>query len=286
MEDSKNLDHQDEIQDKNINKEELEISNRKPESTENTDNVLNPNKNLTENNIYKKNNKILEDDKNKELTTKINADLDNSNNKIKSSNNELIKEKITKDSKSSIKVPNSNSATSKSAENEDKDGNEKNLEVKKKDTLKVKSNANIDKNNTKEISTTIPVKAKTKPVKEPPIEKKPFIEFVNDHLIPEIKNEFKLKGKEINKINLEKTHRPIAEDICWVIYCEIKDTCNFWLSFEKDDITSLKSFSLCKNYEKPSIIESFLIDEKKITLKLIISRILQRLNGQKLIGAN
>ena len=71
-----------------------------------------------------------------------------------------------------------------------------------------------------------------------------------------------------------------------VIYCEINDTCNFWLSFEKDDITSLKSFSLCKNYEKPSIIESFLIDEKKITLKLIISRILQRLNGQKLFGAN
>ena len=101
-----------------------------------------------------------------------------------------------------------------------------------------------------------------------------------------IRDRFKLKGKEVKKINIQKTHRPIAEDICWVIYCEIKDTCNFWLSFEKDDITSLKSFSLCKNYEKPSIIESFLIDEKKITLKLIISRILQRLNGQKLIGAN
>ena len=109
---------------------------------------------------------------------------------------------------------------------------------------------------------------------------------MNDYLIPEIKNEFKSRGKEVNKIILQKTHRPIAEDICWVIYCEINDTCNFWLSFERDDITSLKSFSLCKNYEKPSIIESFLIDEKKITLKLIISRILQRLNGQKLIGAN
>ena len=109
---------------------------------------------------------------------------------------------------------------------------------------------------------------------------------MNDYLIPEIKNQFKLIGKEVNNINLQKTNRPIAGDICWVIYCEINDTCNFWLSFEKDDITSLKSFSLCKNYEKPSIIESFLIDEKKITLKLIISRILQRLNGQKLIGAN
>ena len=129
-------------------------------------------------------------------------------------------------------------------------------------------------------------KPKLKPKKEIPIEKKPFIEFINDHLIPEIKNEFKNLGKAITVINIEKTNRPISEDICWVIYCEVPETCNFWLSFEKDDILSPKSFSLCKNYEKPSIIESFLIDEKKITLKLIISRILQRLNGQKLIGAN
>ena len=130
------------------------------------------------------------------------------------------------------------------------------------------------------------IKEKIKPVKAIPIEKKPFEEFINDHLIPELKNELKSKGKKVSEINLKKTERPISGDICWVIYCEISDTCNFWLSFEKDDITSLKSFSLCKKYEKPSIIESFLIDEKKITLKLIISRVLQRLNGQKLIGAN
>ena len=97
---------------------------------------------------------------------------------------------------------------------------------------------------------------------------------------------FNEKGREITNIQMENTNRPIAGDKCWVIYCEIKDTCNFWLSFDKDDISSPKSFSLCKTNEKPSIIESFLIDEKKITLKLIISRILQRLNGQKLIGAN
>ena len=136
------------------------------------------------------------------------------------------------------------------------------------------------------IQKPLDVKPKVKPKKEIPIEKKPFIEFINEHLIPEIINEFKNRGKIIDVINIKKTNRPISEDICWVIYCEVHETCNFWLSFEKDDITSLKSFSLCKNYEKPSIIESFLIDEKKITLKLIISRILQRLNGQKLIGAN
>ena len=358
MEDSKNLDHYDEIPDKNTYKEELEIKNKEPESKENVDVKLNQNKNLNininKNNIHKQNNKVLEDDKNKEFIPKLIENSDKSNNKTDSSNNELIKEKTIEDSKSSIEEtnldlstnksaiivdtvdkeenleenkktilnvksngiidkgnnsneqsndklikekitedtklifeePNLDSGTSKSADNVAKVDKDKKLEANKNAILKVKSSANIDKNNNKEISTASPIKTKVKPVKEPPIEKKPFLEFVNDYLIPEIKNEFKLKGKEVNKINLQKTNRPIAEDICWVIYCEINDTCNFWLSFERDDITSLKSFSLCKNYEKPSIIESFLIDEKKITLKLIISRILQRLNGQKLIGAN
>ena len=132
----------------------------------------------------------------------------------------------------------------------------------------------------------IPVKNIPKPKKELPIEKKPFQEFVNFHLIPSLIEEINQRGFEINKINLANTNRPIAGDKCWVINCEIKDTCNFWLSFEKDDISSLKSISLSKPNQTPSIIESFLIDEKRITLKLIISRVLQRLNGQKLIGVN
>jgi hypothetical protein len=131
-----------------------------------------------------------------------------------------------------------------------------------------------------------PVKPVTKPKKELPIEKKPFQEFINIHLIPALIEEINLRGLKVNNINLTNTNRPIAGDKCWVINCEIKDTCNFWLSFEKEDISSLKSISLSKPNQKPSIIESFLIDEKRITLKLIISRVLQRLNGQKLIGVN
>ena len=131
-----------------------------------------------------------------------------------------------------------------------------------------------------------PTKTITEPKKELPIEKKPFQEFVNIHLIPSLIEEINQRGLEINNINLKNTIRPIAGDKCWVIDCEIKDTCNFWLSFEKEDISSLKSISLSKPNQKPSIIESFLIDEKRITLKLIVSRVLQRLNGQKLIGAN
>ena len=131
-----------------------------------------------------------------------------------------------------------------------------------------------------------PVKNIPKPKKDLPVEKKPFQEFINFHLIPALIEEINQRGLEIINIDLKNTNRPIAGDKCWVINCEIKNTCIFWLSFEKEDISSLKSISLSKPNQKPSIIESFLIDEKRITLKLIISRVLQRLNGQKLIGVN
>ena len=156
----------------------------------------------------------------------------------------------------------------------------------------IKSANGNQSDKTKEVSKNIPNESsslkipETKPEKELPIEKKPFEEFINMHLIPALVDEFTNRGLEIEDINLTKTLRPIAGDECWVIYCQIKEICKFWLSFEKDDISSTKSISLSKSDQKPSIIESFLIDEKRITLKLIVSRILQRLNGQKLIGIN
>ena len=185
---------------------------------------------------------------------------------------------------------------------------EENLEPKNE--INNENHENIDKTNLAEIKKTksekvpnlnetnsvskveiknendITTKTISKPKKELPLEKKPFQEFINLHLIPSLKEEINQRGLEIDNINLKNTDRPISGDRCWVINCEIKDTCSFWLSFEKDDITSLKSISLSKPNQKPSIIESFLIDEKRITLKLIISRVLQRLNGQKLLGVN
>ena len=160
--------------------------------------------------------------------------------------------------------------------------NEKNIDPNK---ITV-SNDKDKKVSNQELITTSTNDTKIKPKKELPIEKKPFNEFINDHLLPALINEFKERGFEVEEINLKNTYRPIAGDKCWVVYCEIKDICNFWLSFEKNDISSLKSISLCRSNQKPSVIESFLIDERRITLNLIISRILQRLNGQKLIGIN
>ena len=205
----------------------------------------------------------------------INEISDKSNKPDSEGIKESITEKVTNTDEN---IPNSqnNSAPKVDLKKDNEAPAENNLKPQKDSTPKV----DLKKEN------IIPVKNIPKPKKELPIEKKPFQEFINDHLIPSFIEEINLRGLEINEINLQNTNRPIAGDKCWVINCEIKDTCNFWLSFEKEDISSLKSISLSKPNQKPSIIESFLIDEKRITLKLIISRVLQRLNGQKLIGVN
>ena len=57
----------------------------------------------------------------------------------------------------------------------------------------------------------------TKPKKELPVEKKPFQEFINMHLIPSLTEEINQRGLEINNINLTNTKRPIAGDKCWLI---------------------------------------------------------------------
>ena len=204
-------------------------------------------------------------------------------------NNE-ISDNATKSNSEEIKEPNSEIFDIKGNNSISQNNSSPKIDLKKENSIPAENDPKTQNNSAPKVDikngNDIPVKNIPKPKKELPIEKKPFQEFVNVHLIPSLIEEINQRGLEINHINLQNTNRPIAGDKCWVINCEIKDTCNFWLSFEKDDISSLKSISLSKPNQTPSIIESFLIDEKRITLKLIISRVLQRLNGQKLIGVN
>ena len=204
-------------------------------------------------------------------------------------NNE-ISDNFTKSNSEEIKEPKSEVLDIKGNNSTSQNNSASKIDLKKENSIPAENDPKTQNNYAPKVDikngNDKTVKNIPKPKKELPIEKKPFQEFINIHLIPALTEEINLRGLEINNINLTNTNRPIAGDKCWVINCEIKDTCNFWLSFEEDDISSLKSISLSRPNQKPSIIESFLIDEKRITLKLIISRVLQRLNGQKLIGVN
>ncbi len=125
-----------------------------------------------------------------------------------------------------------------------------------------------------------------KPVKPPKLEDKPFDEFIINHLIPGLKSSIEKKGTLVYDIKLIEGTRPVVGGNCWMVFCELSEQRKFWLCFNKDLITSDKTILLAESNTDPSIVESFLIDEKKTTLPLLISRVLQRLNGQKWIGAN
>ncbi len=129
-----------------------------------------------------------------------------------------------------------------------------------------------------------PIAKKTdKPLK---LEDKPFEEFITKHLIPGLKSSIEQKGTLVRDIKLIEGNRPVVGGKCWMVFCEMYEYRKFWLCFNNDVITSDKTILLAESNSEPSIVESFLIDEKKTTLPLLISRVLQRLNGQKWIGEN
>jgi len=146
---------------------------------------------------------------------------------------------------------------------------------------------NISENQVAKTGKTKIDEAPPAPPKKPPkIEDKPFIDFINENLIPGIRASLAKHNVNLTELSFSKTARPVTEDICWVVFGELSQQRRFWLSFSTDKITSIKTISLAESGAEPSLIESFLIDERKITLSLLISRLLQRLNGQKWIGPN
>ena len=148
------------------------------------------------------------------------------------------------------------------------------------------SKPSIESNTKSEISTDKNPSIPKKPVKPPKIEDKPFDEFISNYFIPTLKKSIQDKGCNVIDIKLIHSNRPVVGGKCWIVFCELVDDRKFWLCFSKNLITSDKTILLSESNSEPSIVESFLIDEKKTTLPLLISRVLQRLNGQKWIGAN
>ena len=146
--------------------------------------------------------------------------------------------------------------------------------------------AKIQENNEDKIISNETTSVPKKPLKPPKIEDKPFLEFINNHFIPDLKTAIIDKGTYVNSIHLVKGNRPVVGGECWMVCGVLSEQRKFWLCFNDELITSDKTILLSESNSQPSIVESFLIDEKKTTLPLLISRLLQRLNGQKWIGPN
>ncbi len=135
---------------------------------------------------------------------------------------------------------------------------------------------------------TKPAAKKEKP---PAIEKKPFTEFMEEHFTPTLKESLTKEG--LNDLELSFTKAPVSipgavsDEACWqVIGIWNQGKRQFNIYFPKEDIKGPKAFSYAVNGKPPSTIESFMIDERKVTLDLMVLYTLQRLNGQKWLTRN
>lgn len=127
--------------------------------------------------------------------------------------------------------------------------------------------------------------------KPPPIEEKPFPEFIEQHFIPSLQEAFKEENIENIELNFIKEPLPTPEgnpsEECWQVTGSWKDgQRQFRIYFPDEDIKGEKGFSWGSNGRKPSTIESFMIDERKVNLDLLVLYTIQRLNAQKWLTKN
>lgn len=125
--------------------------------------------------------------------------------------------------------------------------------------------------------------------KAPGVEDKPFADFIQQDYIPAVKKALEQQGVSDVDLTFAKQKVPIAgmtQDECWQIVGKWQsDSRQFNIYFPDEDIQGKKAFS-CNEGSKPSTLESFLADERRITLDLLIWGIIQRLNGQKWLSLN
>ncbi|MFZ9753243.1 MAG: DUF2996 domain-containing protein, partial [Cyanobium sp.] len=126
-----------------------------------------------------------------------------------------------------------------------------------------------------------PVKAKA-----PAPEDRPFAEFVPELLLPALVAECRSYGGPAPDLSFEQGPMPVVGAPCWFIKGSLPGERRFWLCFSEANIQSAKTLTLAEAGAEPSLLESFLIDERKMTLALLVSRLVQRLNGQKWLGPN
>ncbi len=126
--------------------------------------------------------------------------------------------------------------------------------------------------------------------KAPALEDKPFAEFIQHDYLPALQKAIAKVGVEDLQLSFAKQKVLIAgfdtAEEWWQVIGKLQNgQRHFNLYFPEEDIQGKKAFS-CDEGKRPSTLESFLIDERKITLDLMVYGVVQRLNGQKWLGLN
>ena len=123
-------------------------------------------------------------------------------------------------------------------------------------------------------------------VKPPKPEDKPFPEFIDTLFIPAVEKQLEDNAIKPERLERITESRPVVGGDCSMVVGVLPGGRRFWVCFAKENINSPKHIALAEPGSEPTLLESFLIDEKRMTLALLVSRLLQRLNGQKWLGRN
>jgi Protein of unknown function (DUF2996) len=140
--------------------------------------------------------------------------------------------------------------------------------------------------------TAAPAEKKAPKKEKPPaVEDKPFAEFINQDYLPALQQALAAQGVSDLNISLERakinvTGFETAPECSQAIGKWNGGKRQFNVYFFDDNIQGQRAISVLDSATKSSSIEPFLIDERKITLDLLVSGVVLRLNGQKWLTRN
>jgi Protein of unknown function (DUF2996) len=141
---------------------------------------------------------------------------------------------------------------------------------------------------------TSPAGAETAPPKKekaPAVEAKPFSDFIQQDYLPALAQALIDKGAIDLDVKLDRSKISVkgfetAPECSQVIGRWNDGQRQFNVYFFDDNIQGQRAISCADFGHQSSTIESFLIDERKITLDLLVSGVVLRLNSQKWLTRN
>ncbi|MFM2432345.1 MAG: hypothetical protein RLZZ511_3559 [Cyanobacteriota bacterium] len=132
-----------------------------------------------------------------------------------------------------------------------------------------------------------------KAAKAPAVEDKPLPEFMAQDCLPALAEALKQGG--LPQVDLTFQQRPIAvrgyasTADCWQLqgnWQADSQAHQFNVYFFDGSLQGQRGYSASIGNRMPGTMESFRIDERKMSLALFVSGVLQRLNGQKWLDRN
>jgi len=120
---------------------------------------------------------------------------------------------------------------------------------------------------------------KAPPAKAPPLEAKPLPVFIEEHFFPALR-------QALANINIPDVNLVWVPELNQVRGSWAEGKHEFIITFTQGDLKGLKTFAYSSYGAPPSTLESFMIDERKVTLELLVFYTVQRLTAQKILVLN